>query len=225
MNKEAMNLDELANFYSTDKGTKYPGQSRHGYAPIYETYLSKWRNNPIRLLEVGVCMEYTTGGHSVMMWYDYFKKAQIFTFDIVDMSNHPMMSLPENRVRFFRGDQGKREDFASMYSTFGNEKFDFILEDGSHMHHHQMISLGSLFKYVASGGYYILEDITERGRRACCIRNDETYDVLQNFKQTGKIDSEHLTQEEKQYIETNTESLDIHIDMQNAYYTAIFTKK
>lgn len=60
-------LDELANKYGTDKGTEYLGSCRHGYAEMYDPLLSKWRDEPIRMLEVGVCMEGTVGGHSIYM--------------------------------------------------------------------------------------------------------------------------------------------------------------
>ena len=140
-------LDDLANLYSTDKGTKYPHGSVHGYAPIYDPYLTPLREKPIRMLEIGICMEGSEGGHSVKMWNDYFKSASIYTFDIVDMSQSPCIA-ENNNVFFYQGDQSKREDYNSMYEAFGNEEFDFILEDGSHIHEHQIISLGHLFKYV-----------------------------------------------------------------------------
>ncbi len=221
-----MNLDDFANLYDTDKGTLHKGHTRHGYAPVYESYLGKLRDKPIKLLEIGICMEGTSGGHSVMMWYDYFQKATIYTFDLTDMSNSSVMKLPGDRVRFFRGDQSKREDLKAMISVYDNVSFDFILEDGLHEHEHQMISLGCLFEHVVDGGFYILEDITESGRPVCCRpRSDETYSVIRKFQDTGKIDSPHITDEEKAYLEENIERVDIHIDIQNAYYTAIFTKK
>ena len=102
---------------------------------------------------------------------------------------------------------------------------DFILEDGSHFHHHQMISFGALFKYVKSGGYYILEDITEEGIDACCQRNDETYKVIFNLKETGKIENEHLLEEEIKYIENNIKQIDIYPDIKNNYRVAIIHKK
>ena len=225
MEEEQISLDRLANLHGTDKGTEYGGSSRHGYAPIYEPYLSKWRHSPIRILEVGVCMEGTSGGQSVLMWHDYFKEATIHTFDIVDMSDSSMMRLSGDRVRFFRGDQSKREDLNAMVAEYGNQPFDFILEDGLHEHMHQMISLGCLFRHVKDGGFYILEDITESGRPACCIRNDETHSVIRKFQETGKIDSPHLTNEEKAYLEENVEKVDMHLDIQEAYSVAIFTKK
>jgi hypothetical protein len=140
------------------------------------------------------------------------------------MSNHPSIANNDN-VLFYRGDQGNRNDFISMYEQFESLDFDFILEDGSHIHEHQMISFGHLFKYVKNGGFYILEDISIPGNHVCCIRNDETYRVIDNYIKTGKFNSIHITDSEKKYLEENIKSLDIITDVQNAYVTAIFTKK
>ncbi len=215
-----MTLDELAIKHGTDKGTQSGFPSTHGYAPIYENLLSKWRDDEIRLLEVGICMEYTDGGQSVNMWYDYFTKANIFTFDIVDMKR-----IENDRVKFFQGDQGDRSTFEAMYRYFDSKNFDFILEDGSHKHDHQMISLGHLFKYVKSGGYYILEDMSIPDHEACCIRNDETYKAIQNLIDTGKIVSEYITDEERVYLQKNISKIEVFHDIQDAYATAIITKK
>jgi len=218
-------LDELANLYSTDKGTLYPNVSVHGYAPLYDELLTPLRDKPIRMLEVGVCMEGTEGGHSVRMWRDYFTSAQLFTFDKVDMSWMETSAEFNNRVRFYQGDQGDRNSMTDMYKSFDNKKFDFILEDGSHEHHHQMISLGHLFQYVKDGGIYILEDISVPNHPCCCIRNDETYEVITHFINTGNFESQYLTQEERVYLEKHIENIELHMDIQNAYSTAIITKK
>jgi demethylmacrocin O-methyltransferase len=215
-----MTLDELAIKHNTDKGTTSTHASTHGYAPFYDEHLKKWREEPIRLLEIGVCMEGTPGGQSVRMWYEYFSKAEIYAFDIVDMK-----SLENDRVKFLQGDQSDRATLEAMYIEFGSKNFDFILEDGSHREDHQMVSFGHLFKYVKPGGYYILEDMSIPGQPACCIRNDKTYSVIKNFMETGKIDSEYITAEEKKYLEKNVAKIEIFTDIQNAYATALITKK
>lgn len=213
-------LNDLANKHNTDKGSEYPGETRHGYADIYDRYLNKWINSEINILEIGVCMENTQGGQSVRMWHEYFEKAKIYTFDIVDMSK-----LENERVKFFKGDQSKREDFNKMHSYFGYPQFELILEDGSHKHEHQMISIASLFKYVKSGCIYILEDITIPGRKCPSVRNEKTLEVLKKYLDSGSFESEFIDGLEKEYLEANIKTLELHNDIQNNYITAIFTKK
>lgn len=215
-------LDEIANKYNTDKGSAFNGPSMHGYADVYETYLNKWRNMPIRLLEIGICMEGTPGGHSIRMWNEYFPNAEIYGFDLVDMR---FLENEMPRVKIFNGDQSNRSDFVTMYNQFGKTQFDFILEDGSHVHEHQIISLAHLFKYVKDGGYYILEDMTEEGVDACCIRNDKTFEIVKKFAETGKIESDLISADEKKYLESNTLKIDMHPDKKNNYRVAIFHKK
>lgn len=213
-------LDDLANKYNTDKGSLYQGDTRHGYAEIYDKYLTKWRSSKINMLEIGVCMETTEGGHSVRMWSEYFEKAKIYTFDIVDMSK-----LENDRIKFFKGDQSNREDFKKMYSAFGFPEFEFILEDGSHRHDHQMISIASLFKYIKSGGLYILEDITIPGRSCPSTRNEKTLEVINKYIESGIFESEFIHDEEKEYLEKNIKLVELHKDIKDNYITAIFTKK
>jgi len=224
VNKNIVSLDDLANLYNTDKGTLYPHSTRHGYAPLYDKLLTKWRRDPIRMLEIGICMESTEGGHSVKMWTDYFTKASIYTFDIVDMSQHPSI-IGCDRCKFYCGDQGNREHFQNMYSAYGNLEFDFILEDGSHQHHHQMISFAYLFEKISSGGYYILEDISIPNVNNIWVSNDETYLMLREFQKTGKISNIHILPEEKEYLENNIKSIEIHNDIQDVFAVAIITKK
>jgi demethylmacrocin O-methyltransferase len=216
-------LDEIAIKNKTDKGTTSQFASTHGYAPIYEKYLSDLRNKQIRMLEVGVCMEFTEGGQSVRMWYEYFEQAEIYTFDIVDMK-HLESELP-HRVKFYKGDQSSREDLKNMYDQFGSKPFDFIVEDGSHIHEHQIISLGSLFPYVKPGGFYILEDVTEEGVPVCCIRNDETLKFIKKLQQDKTAISTFLTEQETNYLESSISKIEIYPDIQNAYKTIIIHKK
>ena len=218
-------LDELGIEHVTDKATTYPGVSVHGYTNIYDPILTPYRDKPIRMLEIGICMEGSQGGHSVRMWRDYFSEASLYTFDIVDMSEIINSVEFGGRVHFFQGDQENRESMSAMYEAFGTKPFDVILEDGSHTYEHQMISLGHLFKYVKSKGYYLLEDISIPGHPVCCIRNDETYEVLQNYINTGKFITEHLSVEECEYLENNIKSIKLIPDIQDAYCVAVIIKK
>lgn len=102
MESKLASLDDIANKYGTDKGTAYPAANRHGYTLFYEPLMEKYRDEKIKLLEIGVCLEVGTGGESIYMWNEYFQHGLTYTFDIVDMSNHP--SVKDNdRVFFYRG--------------------------------------------------------------------------------------------------------------------------
>jgi hypothetical protein len=121
--KNKPTLDDLANLYSTDKGTKYPYHSVHGYAPIYESYLSPLRDKSLRILEVGICMEGSEGGHSIKMWNDYFEKASIYTFDIVDVSNH--MNTREFKCTKILTDLIENEGLVGIKTSFEDEGASF----------------------------------------------------------------------------------------------------
>jgi hypothetical protein len=221
-----MTLDQIAVKHQTDKATIYPSPSVHGYAPIYDSFFTKWRNDNIRLLEIGVCMdgEKGVGGHSVRMWLEYFKNAEIFTFDIIDMKERePFKS--DSRVKFHRGDQGNRKDLSEMVDTFGGKDFDIIIEDGSHNHDHQMISLAHLFKHVKSRGYFVIEDIVIPRNTPKDIWNEETYRVISRFLKSGKIESPFVLPDEKAYLEQNIKQVSIYPDIRSANMVIIIEKK
>jgi len=221
------NLNYLGDKYQTDKARNYHGQTRHGYLDYYELYLEKWRESDIRLLEIGICMEGTKGGHSIRMWHEYFLKAKIFGFDIVDMK---YLENELDRVKIFQGDASSRNEIENMYQHFGNEEFDFILEDGSHTYEHQMISLAACFKYVKSGGLYILEDMaaTDSEPYSPVNRgNHNTLLFLKDFIENKKIKRTYpyMIEDEMEYLEKNIDKIELHLDIQNLYYTAVITKK
>lgn len=224
---ELTTLDQLANKYKTDKGTLFDGACRHGYAPFYDEILTDIRNDPIKLLEIGVWLELSTstGGESIYMWRDYFKDAEIYTFDIRDMTNHPAIAN-FSKTFFYQGDQGNRQNLKEMHNHFGNPVFDFILEDGSHKADHQAISLAQLFSCVKPRGIYFLEDITIPGHRNCNgMNNDDTYNTLNHFINTKQFNSPYITLEEKLYLEENIDKIILHTDVQNAWMTAAIYKK
>jgi hypothetical protein len=219
-------LDELANFYKTDKGTMFETPCKHGYAPIYDELLTPLRDKDISLLEVGVWLETSSiGGESLNMWKEYFKNANIYAFDIRDMKNHPFF-VNNTNVHFYNGDQGNRDDFVSMHNAFNNVFFDFIIEDGSHNANHQMISFASLFKYVKPKGIYIVEDITLPGVANCNgMNNNPTWYTLNGFIENKQIISNYLTDEETSYLTDNIDKIILHNDIKNQWATAIIYKK
>jgi hypothetical protein len=138
------------NTNNSDKGTVM-GEA-HGYTPVYERWLEPMRNESLRLLEIGVS-DARMPGASLKGWYEYFPKATIFGYDIVDAHR-----FDNDRIATFVGDQSNRADLARFVEFSGGE-FDIIIDDGSHRPMHQQASLAFLFPRLKPGGQYIIEDL------------------------------------------------------------------
>lgn len=154
-------LTRLANGYSSDKGTTY--NCAHGYTRIYHALLSPLRDAPLRLLEIGLVHGQVQaerpqdidqlGCPSLRMWSDYLPKAEIHGLDIVDFTR-----FSGGRTTVWQADQGSRGGLEAVAAKVGGS-FDIIIDDGSHASHHQQVTLASLFRHLAEGGIYVIEDL------------------------------------------------------------------
>ena len=118
----------------------------HGYNRFYEDYLNKYRKKKFNFLEIG--MDY---GESMKLWRDYFKNANIFGLEI-------QQEYKDERINVVKGDQSNLTDLKNLVKI--TKKCDVILDDGSHVPEHQLISFNYLFeKCLSEGGVYIIEDI------------------------------------------------------------------
>lgn len=145
---EENGLIKLAIKYGTDKWDS------HYYAQHYETHLSRFKNEEIKLLEIGVggYDDPKKGGESLRMWKEYFSKALIFAIDIFDKS-----ALAEERISIYQGSQIDNGFLQEVADDVG--PFDIIIDDGSHINSHVISSFKFLFKYLKEGGVYVAEDI------------------------------------------------------------------
>ena len=155
------NLTTLANRYHSDKGTSGVSIPHH-YTLLYDMLLGPRRDSITRMLEIGLLIGGPeVGAHadrktgdlpSVRMWLDYFPKAMVHGFDISDFSffSHP-------RFTFTRGDSGVEADLKRVVAR--GERFDFIIDDGSHASFHQQLAFQTLFPHLEPGGLYIIEDL------------------------------------------------------------------
>ena len=200
----------------TDKGA-----SRHMYTEIYEKFFSPFKNDPIRICEIGI-----ESGGSLRLWEAYFPNASIFGIDILDKS-----SLENKRIKTFIADQGDRKALQSFINKFGRD-YDFILDDGGHLMNLQQISLGFLFKFVKPGGYYILEDIHTSlpqyypGYGVSPDGKNTTLKMINDFIANGVIESEYLSPEEKKYLSNNIEYCGLFFRNNKAHsITCVFKKK
>lgn len=154
-------LTRLANRYSSDKGTTY--NCAHGYTRVYQTLLAPLRESSLRMLEIGLVHGQVQVERpqdidqlacpSLRMWSDYLPRAEIHGLDIVDFTR-----FTNQRATVWQADQGSRAELDGVAEKVGG-KFDIIIDDGSHASHHQQVSLAALFRHVADGGLYVIEDL------------------------------------------------------------------
>lgn len=175
----------------------------HNFVEVYDHFLGPMRGSATSILEIGVL-----AGESMHLWADYFSGAMIHGIDIEDKSK---LNLSATRHRTYIGDQSSRDDLRAVVEKAGG-KFDLILDDGGHTMEQQQVSMGFLFPYVKSGGYYILEDVhtslprfhkkygVELGGR------NSTLTMINRYNYRHNIESKYMTEDEAQYITKNIHS-------------------
>jgi hypothetical protein len=119
---------------------------KHRYNRFYPRYIEKYRNmDNFALLEIGI-----DDGHSLKLWNNYFPKAYIYGIDINKEYNG-------DNYKIMKADQS---DLIQLRSLNINHKISFIIDDGSHIPEHQLLSFNHFFENILQpGGCYIIEDI------------------------------------------------------------------
>ena len=138
-------LDEIAKNNGTDKSSEI-----HNYCEKYEKYLRFDRDQPLKILEIGVL-----NGASVKTWSEFYPNSTIVGIDI----DPNCKSYEGDRIKIEIGSQDDVEFLRSVVEKYG--AFDLILDDGSHMQHHVLASFDFLFHHLVKGGTYVVED-------SCC---------------------------------------------------------
>ena len=138
---------DILDFFANNKGPAV--HKWHQYIPIYDRYFSKYRNGPVRFLEIGV-----QNGGSLQMWRKYFgPDARIGGIDI-----DPKCIELDGQVGMVRiGSQEDPEFLRSVVEELGG--VDIVLDDGSHLMPHMRASLRILFPLLSDGGLYMVEDV------------------------------------------------------------------
>jgi len=118
----------------------------HGYIDFYESFF-KDREFPI-IAEFGLFR-----GDSIRWLLNRFPKSKIYGADILSyQSTWPK----DDRFKFIQLDQNNVNEIKHFLSL---EKFDLIIEDGSHIPKHQVNCLIEGMRSLNSKGIYILEDV------------------------------------------------------------------
>ena len=148
-------LDELFHHYGSDKAEifKKTNQQGHGFSNFYEKKLERFKNKKINILEIG-----SYAGSSAAAFVKYLPDAQVFCFDI-NISNFKYKS---KNIHVFGVDINNKKKIEKIlnkiFIDYKFEKFDLIIDDGSHNLKDILISLKLFFKVLEKECLYVIED-------------------------------------------------------------------
>jgi hypothetical protein len=161
--------------HATDK------TSGHSYESMYWNALNRVMAHtdlPPRIFEIGLgCfMQFGTGG-SAKLWRTLFPYASLHIFEYQRKCGEEWERANPGVAVLHYGDQSSASDLNAATIA---DTFDLIVDDGSHMSSHQLISLVTLWPKVTRGGVYVVEDV----HSSCC-----NWDVPgQSYKTAGRVD-------------------------------------
>lgn len=136
----SQSFQEIAQGSGSDK------YGHHGYHRFYPKHLDSLRNRSGNILEIGI-----NTGASLALWQNYFPNAFIHGADIG-------FEEEGDRYRVHKIDQSDPDQLRYLARTIGSASF--IIDDGSHIPEHQILSLDILFpNALEPGGVYVIEDI------------------------------------------------------------------
>ena len=234
LSNDINNLNELFNYFGSDKGTNVinPYQKKkdyskikkigHGYGYFYENHLKNLQNKKIKILEIG-----TWKGASAAAFYFYFKKAKIYCLD----RNYKLI-YSSKRLKFFNCNTTSIKEIDSLNNILFENKentFEVIIDDGSHIYSDILRNLTFFFKKVKSGGYYIIEDFNHY--RFYNELNDsdnsslDIHDILMHIVDKVQFDSTIIKEKFQLYCFDNISNITIHKGIQKDSFIAFIKKK
>lgn len=155
-----LDMSQLFNKYGSDK-------DKNGYTSIYHLLFNHLKTKKLLLCEIGigtmipnVCSSmvgfaldnYKPGG-SLRAWRDYFVNSNIIGLDIQQDTQ-----FEDERIKTMICDSSSYSSVQKTMDTI-KQKFDIIIDDGSHNPDDQFKTLENFYPYLNDGGIYIIEDI------------------------------------------------------------------
>lgn len=119
------------------------------YLEVYEKFFSKYREQEIVFLEIGVAH-----GGSLKMWRKFFgEKALIIGVDV----NPECKKFEEENTKIFIGSQEDKKFLTYLKTQI--PVVDILLDDGGHTMKQQITTFNMLFNHVKEDGIYACEDL------------------------------------------------------------------
>lgn len=157
-----MNKTQLCHIFQKHGSDKCPA-ILHSYSPEYYNLLVDRKYSVKNILEIGVGTqtimspivgESYSPGASLKSWAEFFPNASVFGCDI-DKS----VLFNDDRIKCYYMDQSNQDSILQTIKSINIDKYDLIIDDGSHILEHMIVSINTIYPFIDIGGIYIIEDI------------------------------------------------------------------
>lgn len=139
-----MQLEDI--FYTS----QFSSDKWQPYFEIYERHLTRFRNTPCTLVEIGV-----QNGGSLDMWCKFLgDQSRIIGIDVDPTCANLKYDRPNIEVVI--GDQADPNFWDTFFNKVGN--VDIVIDDGGHLMHQQIQTFEKAFPQLKKGGVYLCED-------------------------------------------------------------------
>ena len=147
-------FDAIGRVCGTDKASRcdagrFEGSGGHGYLEFYQEVLGRRRDEPLRILEIGVLY-----GYSLLTWERCFPKASIVGIDVHRFTEASTFERAQIEI-FDAARQPQAESFLARHP----DGFDLVVEDASHQSAEMIRLLELYWPAVRPGGWYAMEDV------------------------------------------------------------------
>lgn len=161
----------LCQKYGTDKGSLQATSKKHrlnrqlhNYSDFYDFLFAGQRERIQSVFECGIGTnkvgapssmgELGIPGASLFVWRDYFPNAQILGADI-----DSDCIFQDERIVTHQVDQTNLESISKMWSDFGVDSIDLIIDDGLHTFEGGITLFEGSIDKLKQDGFYIIEDV------------------------------------------------------------------
>lgn len=140
---------DLRQLYADHSG--FVSDKWEAYFPVYERWLALYRQQPIRLLEVGV-----QNGGSLAVWGQYFPFAEKIVGCDIDPACG-QLEYSDTRIEVVVGDVNAVSTQQKIHALCNG--FDIVIDDGSHKSRDIVATFKHFYPRLRPGGLYVVEDL------------------------------------------------------------------
>ncbi len=218
-----------ASWYNKDSSSSFYSQPSVNYTATYEKLFDGIRHSVENFVEIGVCDPRCPGG-SLKAWYNYFVNSRIYGLDNFwdndDLQRKYLKAFNNDRTHVYYCDQNKKSDMNDVFSHI--ESPDIVIDDGSHWPSSIMVTWATVFPYLMSGGYFIIEDlqieeVIKYKSHLYAYDNLQITNIISSYIKTGYMPRLYISKEEYAYILDNIAN--IQMFSHHGYMLACIQKK